>query len=226
MNNKYIQKYNKNLYTYEYLISQENINIINGKLLELLDIKNTELVKLSQEKAILNGAIKKDGYSYSIYNNRDKVVIMVNQKSLLHKKGRKGINNERRNAIIYLGSLLSNAIKVNEAYRKGVYSSVFYNILNLDGTEIIVRMIVTDNNFIQLESHKLYAISTKKGMNYSGNFRYPLEHTSSISVKELLNKVNSVKDANFSDVLSLDVLFKINGLNYKIKQTDIIGLKY
>ena len=146
--------------------------------------------------------------------------ILVNRDGLTHSKGK--LSNEKKNVILNSAELLSNAIKINEGFKDGKYTSVLFNEFTFNGELYIVRFIVYDNDLGDVESFKLNSLGVNK--NGSRPAINAVTTISTISIKQLLEHVNSI--GGYSNCLPIDVLYKLNGKNYKIKYTDIYGLKY
>lgn len=230
----YIQEYNVKKYCYDFLIKQRDIEVINQTLIDYIGFSKQKILQESKNKALLSGSINDIGYSYSVFNKNEKVYIKVNQDGLFHHK-RKRINNIGFNTIVNLSVILSNAIKLNEAYRMehdlykdidvGAFLSIYYNIVFFDNEPYVVRILVKDNNLSKLESHKLYSAKTQKSGSLPGSFE-SVTSASTISVKELIEKVNCIDDSNYKDSLPLNVLYRLNGTKYRVRVCDIEGLKY
>lgn len=76
---------NSDYYKYDNLIKFNDIKVPSYSSLDLASLQRSDVLRLSKERAIQNGAIdSKDGNSYFVYNNGDK--IRINKTGLLHRK--------------------------------------------------------------------------------------------------------------------------------------------
>lgn len=217
---KYIQEFKINNYTYHSLISKNDITLINYNLIHLNTISKSELMYKTKINAIKHFAENRSGNSFVIMNKDMNKNILVNREGLTHSKGR--ISNEKKNVIYNSAELLSSAIKLNEGYKDGKYTSILFNEFTFNGKPYIVRFIVYDNDLGDLESFKLNSLGVNK--NGSRPAINAVTTISTISIKQLLEDVNSIEA--YTNCLSIDVLYKLNGDNHNIKYTDIYGLKY
>lgn len=224
MVNKYIQDFNKTKYTYHALIRVPDIKvpIIIHKNLDLFS--TSELMKMALENAIKEGGRKANtiNKTNSFYiNDRYGNSIRVSREGLTHSKRRK--MDARRNLIVNFSSVFKNAVKVNEAYRFNKYSSIYFAEYIYGSIPYIARFIIINDSIDDIDIFSLYSLGTnKKEINASASKGQEL--ISKISVKQLLNDVNMIH--SYRDSLPLDVLYKINGKNYKMRYVDIQGLKY
>lgn len=87
------------------------------------------------------------------------------------------------NAIVNTGELLKTAVKVNEAYRDGKNSSIYFNEYIQDGNRYVIRFVVLDGVLSNTSLSQLYSLSNKKVARLQG--QSPLR-TTTISVDNLL----------------------------------------
>lgn len=220
MKNKYIQEFNKEKFSYKYLISKDDIKLINICLENLNDISKSELMNITKRNALKHNAENRSGNSFVVKNIDLNKKILVNREGLTHSKNR--LSNEKRNVILHCAELLSRAIKLNEGYKDGKYTSVLFYEFYFESKPYIVRFIVFDNDLIEIESFKLSSLGVNK--NGSRPAIDTVTTISSISIKQLLEDVNTIE--GYANTLPLDVLYKLNGATYRVKNVDINGLKY
>ena len=224
MLNKYIQDYNKNKYTYKELVKESDVIVPIIKHIELDNLTTSDLMKMSLNNAIKEGGRKinnrKTSNSYYI-NDKYGNSIRVSREGLTHSKRRTTI--AKRNLIINFSTVFKNAIKVNEAYRHNMFSSIYFSEYAFDFEPYIARFVIINDCINDMEIHSLYSLGTNK-KEICASASMSQELISKISVKQLLNDVNSIK--GYRESLPLDVLYKLNGDNYKIGFPDIQGLKY
>ena len=216
----YIQEYNKEKYTYNTLISKKDICLLEYKLIDLSNISKSELMSRTKCNSLKNGAENRSGNSFVVHNYDMDKNILVNREGLTHSKGR--LSNEKRNVVLNSAILLSSAIKINEGYKEGKYTSILFNEFAFNSEPYIVRFIVYDNDLGEIESFKLNSLGVNK--NGSRPAINAVTTISTISIKQLLEDVNSI--TGYINCLPLDVLYKLNGVNYHVGYTDIVGLKY
>lgn len=216
----YIQNYDKRKYNYETLIKKNDIFLFNCKMLDLRCVTKSKLMVMTKNNALKFGAENRAGNSFIVVNNDVLKKILVNRQGLTHSKSK--LSNDKRNTILYSAILLSNAVKLNEGFRDGKYSSVLFNEFYMNDELYVARFIVFDNDLIEIESFRLSSL----GVNKNGG--RPVINTmttiSTISIKQLLEDVNLIE--GYRNSLPLDVLHKLNGKQYCVKYTDIDGLKY
>lgn len=186
-------------------------------------------MKMSKNNALKNGAIDaNDGKSYFVKNNDE--TIRVNQKGLFHKKYKKPLSNLRKNVIINAGQLLSDSVKINEVYRDGKTSNVYFTKYYQNGNPYIARFVVENDTLKDLDNYKLYSMSTqdvKRGSSSrekrTNNFSYGVGTSSTESIQDLLQENNSI--SIYKNDLPLDVYYKFND-EYQSQKKDQEGHKY
>lgn len=220
----YIQKFNKDKYIYYRLIQEDDVFVRSIKSLDLSEINLSHLMKLSLYNALKEGGKRASNTNTSnayFINDKYGNNVKVSREGLTHSKRK--ILNSKRNLIINFSTVFKTSVKVNEAYKEGMYSSIYFSEYIYDGMPYIARFIVTNDNINNIDVFSLYALGTnKKEINAMASMS--LQPISKISIKQLLTDVNTIAD--YKNSLPLDVLFKLNGKNYHIKHTDIVGLKY
>ena len=156
----YVQKYDSKKFSYESLVSKNNFRVLNYKLFDLNDISKSKLMIFTKKNALLYGAENRDGNSFVITNKDINKKILVNRQGLTHSKGK--ISNKKRNVIFNSAELLSNVILMNEGYRNGKYTSIFFNEFNFDGESYIARFVVYDNDLLEFESFRLNSLGVSE----------------------------------------------------------------
>lgn len=217
---------NPDYYKYDNLIKLPDIEIKEFNSINLKSVSKSDLMKMSKNNALKNGAIDaNDGKSYFVKNNDE--TIRVNQKGLFHKKYKKTLSNLRKNVIINAGQLLNDSVKINEVYRDGKTSNVYFTKYYQNGNPYIARFVVVNNELNGIDSFTLYSLSTEKGRfkRLAGaNNSYTKWGSSYNSSRfDLLLDVNSI--STYKNDLPLDVFYKLND-NYLSSDKDLKGHKY
>ncbi len=217
---------NPDYYKYDNLIKLNDIKVPQYSSLDLTSLQRSDVLRLSKERAIQNGAIDfKDGNSYFVYNNGDK--IRVNKTGLLHRKYNDKLSNRRLNVIVNAGELLQDAIKINEVYRDGKTSNIYFSKYYQDGNPYVARFVVVNNELNNIDNFRLYSLSTRKGSS-----RRPARANSSFSgvgassmesVNDFLRDVNDILE--YKNDLPLDVYYRLNE-KYLSTPYDLEGHKY
>lgn len=214
---KYMASKLPNPYSYESLISQPDIPLLSFTSQRLTTVSKPDIVKIAKKNALNVGAKSYNGNTFSIKNNGEEIII--NRSGLLHTKTGK-YTNERLNAIVNTGELLKTAVKVNEAYRDGKNSSIYFNEYIQDGNQYVIRFVVLDGVLSNASLSQLYSLSNKKVARLQGQSPFG---ATAISIDDLLRDVNSIND--FKNSLPLNVIYQFNS-NYKMTNRDLEGVKY
>ena len=217
---------NNRKYKYDHLVKQNDIEVKTYIYDDYMETSISSLLEKSKQIAIKEGAMSLEGNSYSVYIKSIDNIIRVNRKGLFHSKNG-NFSNAKRNAIVYAGPILSSAICLNEAKSNSTTIKILFNAVNFNNEIYIVRMTLYDNRLQDLEANRLKSIGIQKRNQPNKSTMGLLLIPSTISVKQLLENINSLGN-EYQSSLPVNVLKIINGEEYErdIKKTDIQGLKY
>lgn len=213
-------------FQYDNLIQIKDVKIPTFSIKKLINLTNDEIYKMSKNNALLKGAsldYNSNGYFIKDFEGN---IVKITKTGLFHAKSKP--SNLRLNVIENYADILKNSIKVNEAYRNGEHSSVYFGEYT-DGKDLyIVRSVVIDGKLESLRTSSLYAIAQEKNRGASSAHNRAYRSSINLSITQLLNDVNSVNmykgdlPLNVQEKLSLKITpSALEGVKYSVKNKNI-----